>query len=76
MKRLQETFDELLMSDATSLDPALALRDIEGWDSLMHVRLVLALQQNFKVELSADDIRSMVTIGEVERVLKEKGVDG
>lgn len=59
-----------------SLPPATTpLREIEGWDSLRHVMLVLGLERSFGVKLSAEEIRSMVTVGDIDRVLREKGVD-
>jgi acyl carrier protein len=77
MKRVQDILMEILMCDDGSSFPAsTALRDIDGWDSLKHVMLVLELEKCFTVKLSADDIESMVTVADIERVLKEKGIDG
>jgi acyl carrier protein len=38
--------------------------------------LVVGLETSFGVSLSADEIKSMVTLSDVGRILKEKGVDG
>ena len=74
MSRLPEVLAEILMRDV--LPPSTRLVDIEGWDSLKHVLLVVGLEKNFAVSLSAEEIRSMVTVADIGRVLKEKGVDG
>jgi len=76
MKRLNELLGEVLQCDGESLPPSTPLSDVDGWDSLMHVMLVVGLERNFSVELSAEEIKSMVMVGDVSRVLKEKGVDG
>jgi acyl carrier protein len=77
MKRLREILAEILMCDVESLPPASTpLRDTEGWDSLRHVTLVVGLEQSFAVKLSAEEIQSMVTVADIGRVLKERGVDG
>jgi acyl carrier protein len=76
MKRLQEVLAGVLMCDVESLPPSTPLSDVEGWDSLKHVMLVVGLETNFGVSLSADEIKSMVTLADVGRILKEKGVDG
>ncbi len=52
------------------------LADMEDWDSLKHVMLVVGLETNFAVSLSAEEIKSMVTVADIARILKEKGVDG
>jgi len=75
MKRLQEVLAGVLMCDVESLPPSTPLSEVEGWDSLKHVMLVVGLETNFGVSLSADEIKSMVTLADVGRVLKEKGVD-
>lgn len=76
MKRLQETLEEILMCDVGSLPAFTPLRDVEGWDSLRHVMLVVGLEKSFGIDLSAEEIRSMVTLADIERVLKQKGIDG
>ena len=74
MSRLQELLADIV-NDSGPWDAATALRDIEGWDSLNHVRLVVGLESTFGVKLTADEIRNMTTIGDIERVLQGKGVD-
>jgi acyl carrier protein len=76
MKQLPEILAEILMCDVDALPPTTRLRDTEGWDSLRHVTLIVGLERSFAVKLSAEDIRSMVTVGDIERVLTEKGVGG
>ncbi len=77
MIRLQEVLAGILMCDIESLpSSSTLLSDMEGWDSLKHVMLVVGLEANFAISLSAEEIRSMVTVADIGRVLKEKGVDG
>ena len=76
MTRLQALLSEILGCEIESLPPAATpLRDTEGWDSLRHVMLVVGLETRFAVKLSAEEIQSMVTLADIERVLTEKGVD-
>ena len=44
MSSLQETLGGILSCDVASLEPSTALRDIDGWDSLRHVMLVVGLE--------------------------------
>jgi acyl carrier protein len=46
------------------------LADIDGWDSLKGVRLVLRLEELVERELSEDDIAGLQSVGDVERLLK------
>jgi acyl carrier protein len=77
MERLKELVAGIVATDASSLPPASTpLRDLEGWDSLKHVQLVVGLEGRFKVKLSADEIKAMVTMADIDRILKEKGAGG
>jgi acyl carrier protein len=75
MKRLPEVLTGILMCDVEALPSSTPLSEIEGWDSLKHVMLVVGLEANFAVSLSAEEIKAMATIGDISRILKEKGVD-
>jgi acyl carrier protein len=47
---------------------------IESWDSLVHINLVLALEAEFDVSLSPDDVAEMLSVGLVRKTLLEHGV--
>jgi acyl carrier protein len=46
------------------------LAQIEGWDSLKGVRLVLRLEEIVGRELSEDDIEKLQSVEDVDRLLK------
>lgn len=69
IKIFRETLDEEdLVFDADFQGP------IEGWDSLAHVQLMLAIESEFDLTLSLDDAASMTSIPEILKVLESKGV--
>ena len=43
--------------------------DAPSWDSMNNLRLVTAIEEEFKVKLSMDDIKRMVDFGQVKTVL-------
>lgn len=46
--------------------------DIENWDSLAQISLVLVLQQVFEIEFSIDEVESMKNFGEIVDSVFEK----
>jgi acyl carrier protein len=46
------------------------LAQIEGWDSLKGVRLVLRLEERLGRELSEDEIEKLQSVEDVDRLLK------
>jgi acyl carrier protein len=76
MHDLQELIAGILMCEPEDLPPeSTALRDLEGWDSLKHVLLVVQLESKLSEKLTAEEIQGMVTLADVSRVLREKGVN-
>lgn len=48
---------------------------IEEWDSLRHMNLVLALEENFDVELSDDQVVEILNFKLIKLVLNEHGIE-
>ena len=76
MSELQEFMCGILVCEPEALpSESTPLRDIEGWDSLKHVLLVVGLENRLNAKLTADEIQGIITVDDVGRVLREKGVD-
>jgi acyl carrier protein len=45
---------------------------IEGWDSIQHLNLVLALEERFRVQLSPEEMEQMHTMGQIVKLLESK----
>jgi acyl carrier protein len=61
---------EVLRTNVPIPPGAMLLADIEGWDSLKGVRLVLRLEELVGRELSEDDIERLQSVDDVDRLLK------
>lgn len=61
---------------ASKITDDLAMKDVEAWDSLKHMELVMSLEKSFNVELTFDEIVTMRSVREIRRVLAAKGLDG
>lgn len=65
MSRVQEVFrdelelDDLLLTDETTAD------DVEEWDSLSHVQLVVALEKHFNIKFTSREILSWDNVGDL-----------
>ena len=47
---------------AQSLNLTLSFNDVESWDSINHLKLVLSLEQEFSTTFSDEDILNMMTV--------------
>ena len=56
-RRLTEIFHDVFDDDSIVVTPELTASDVPEWDSLSHIRLVLAVQRAFQVKFSAAQCR-------------------
>lgn len=71
---LEELLAELLQIPVTKVTPELTMKDLDVWDSLKHMEVIAALEQQFELQFSFDEIVSMLSVGDIKRVLSNKGV--
>ena len=63
---------EVLRMPVEQVGDDLAMKDIDAWDSLVHMQLVLSLEQNFDIQLTFDEIVAMQSVREIKRVLSDR----
>ena len=73
-KNLEELLAELLQIPVTKVTADLMMKDLDVWDSLKHMEVIAALEQQFELQFSFDEIVTMRSVGDIKRVLSIKGV--
>lgn len=72
--KVEELLAEVLQVPAVKINNDLAMKDLEVWDSLKHIELIVALEQGFDIQLTFDEIVAMQSVEKIKQVLAEKGV--
>ena len=54
------------------LTPELTASDVPEWDSLSHIRLVLAIQKTFRTKFSAAQTANLKNVGDLVELIREK----
>ena len=49
---------------------------IQAWDSLSHINLILALEAEFTISLSPDDVLEMLSVSLIRTIIAEKAAAG
>jgi acyl carrier protein len=57
LNRLQSIFDNLFLEEVT-VTPQLSAKDVEEWDSLLHVSLVLAVEEAFGIRFRVGEVEA------------------
>ena len=73
-KNLEELLAELLQIPVSKVTADLAMKDLDVWDSLKHMEVIASLEQQFELQFTFDEIVSMRSVGDIKRVLSNKGV--
>ena len=64
MTRLSEVFREVFDDDDLTIARDTTARDVEEWDSLMHVTLITSVEREFEVRFSSSEVASLQSAGE------------
>lgn len=58
--------DELIIKDETNSD------DIEDWDSLEHINLVVAMEKRFNLKFNLKEVGTLANVGEMVDLIERK----
>ncbi|MEH2942714.1 acyl carrier protein [Lachnospiraceae bacterium KK002] len=75
LERIKELIAEQLNTEAGKITPEDSFKDDLGADSLDLFELVMALEDEYSVEIPSEDLEKLATVGDVAEYLKEKGVE-
>lgn len=67
-------FAEVLEVDPAELNDDSSPENLKQWDSLAAMKLVCAIEEKFKIQLSTKEIMKMSTIGLARKTLRSKNV--
>ena len=72
--KLQNIFRVIFDDDSIKLNSNTTAEDIEEWDSLNQIRIILSCEKEFLVKLNPREINDFVNIGEMVEHLFSKNV--
>ncbi|HEX6505128.1 MAG TPA: acyl carrier protein [Terriglobales bacterium] len=72
LEQVRAIASDILSVPADRMHPDSSPETIEAWDSIQHLNLVLALEENFNVQLSPEEIEQMRSIGQISTLIGSK----
>ena len=72
LTQLNEIFVELLDEENLVLTESTTAEDVEDWDSLNHIHIVVAIEKHFGIRFNSKEIQSWANIGEMIESIASK----
>jgi acyl carrier protein len=73
---LQDVFRRVFDEDDLTISDLTSAEDIDGWDSMAHINLIIAIESKFKIKFSASEIAALArrgqTVGNMMEMLAAK----
>ena len=70
--RLTPIFRDIFDDDDLVPTPELTADQVDGWDSLAHINLIVAIEQDFDIRFAAAEIEGLKNVGEFVATLAGK----
>lgn len=71
-RRLTGVFQDVFDDDSLALHDAMTAADLDDWDSLQHIVLVLAVEREFAVKLNPAEVGKLENVGKMVDLLLAK----
>lgn len=65
ISKLNEIFEDIIDEGTVSLSETSTSKDVDGWDSLTNIQLVVAIEKKYNIRFTSDEIMSWKNVGEM-----------
>ena len=72
LNRMNIVISDILDLKELSLSKNMVASDIEGWDSLNHINIIVAMENEFNIKFTLNDIKNLKNIGDLIQLVENK----
>ena len=72
LEKLNGIFRTVFDNEEINIGPETTAGDVDGWDSISHVNLILAVELGFKTRFGRDDIMGFKNVGDLVKALEAR----
>ena len=73
IERLDDVFRDVFDDDTLEVDENTTADDIEDWDSIEHITLIGAVEDEFKMRFNMGEVSGMKDVGEMIGIIEQRG---
>lgn len=71
-ERLNNVFRDVFDDESIVVKPETTANDIEDWDSLEHINLVVAVEQEFGMKFNMNEVTTMKDVGDMVKIILDR----
>ena len=71
-ERLNKVFRDIFDDESIVVKPETTSADIEDWDSLEHINLIVAVEQEFGMKFNMNEVTTMKNVGEMVNIIQSR----
>ena len=71
-EEIYKALDEVFEDESIHVTDTTTAEDIEDWDSLEHINLVVAIENRFGIKFNMSEVTSMKNVGEMVDIILER----
>lgn len=71
-ERLNEIFQDIFDDPSITVNADTVAKDIEGWDSLANINIIVSVEDVFGMKFDMDEIVNMKCVGEMVKIISER----
>jgi len=72
LEQLNEIFVDIIDEEDIKLTYESTANEVDGWDSLTHIQLVVAIEKHFKIRFISREIQNWKNVGELTESISSK----
>jgi acyl carrier protein len=72
LERLTGVFRDLFENPLLEISGQTTAADVEGWDSIAHISLIVATEKRFGVSFTTKDVQSLTCVGDLVRLIARR----
>ncbi len=71
-EKLKPIIEDIMEVEDIIITPELSAADVDSWDSLNHIRLIVAVEEEFDTKLTVGEVARMRNIGDLVSILSSR----
>ena len=72
LKKLQPIFQDIFEDDDLLITAESDADSVEGWDSLAHIVLIFAIEEEFEIKFALGELEAMQDVGDMVELIQKK----